>query len=441
MGQYTLYTYPNNKNSFKALITARYVGVQVDVPAFQMGKDNKTPEFLQKNPTGKVPTLDTPQGSVFESNAIARYLARLADKGLFGKTPIDMAHVEQWIDFFTTEVDPPLLSWVSPLFGFIPYDKKKEDAAIETIKKALKVLEGYLSSRTFLVGERVTLADIVGVANTFYGFTNVFDAQFREEFPCVTRWYQTCAHQPHFQAVLGKFELAKKRKTYDAEEIKKHQSQQQQQQQQPQQQQQKKPQQQQQPKKEAAPAADEDAKPAPKPKNPLDTLPPSKMILDSWKRLYSNTPASKFRDICIKGLWEGADIPNSPNNEHFEGYDPEGYCMFFCDFKYTDENTVNFIVMNKVGGFLQRIDYVRKYAFGVMCILKNEKGEFPIRGFWIFRGNDIPPIMKEECPDLDLYEWRRVDFKDEAQKKRLEDMLCEEEKIDGLEHVECKVFK
>ena len=32
-----------------------------------------------------------------------------------------------------------------------------------------------------------------------------------------------------------------------------------------------------------------------------------------------------------------------------------------------------------VGGFLQRIDYVRKHAFGVMCILKNEKGEFPIR--------------------------------------------------------------
>ena len=50
---------------------------------------------------------------------------------------------------------------------------QKEDAAVETVKKALKVVEGYLSSRTFLVGERITLADIVGVANTFYGFTNV----------------------------------------------------------------------------------------------------------------------------------------------------------------------------------------------------------------------------------------------------------------------------
>jgi Elongation factor 1 gamma, conserved domain len=58
---------------------------------------------------------------------------------------------------------------------------------------------------------------------------------------------------------------------------------------------------------------EEEAKP--KGKNPLDLLPPSKMVLDSWKRLYSNTPASQFRNIAIKGLWEGADIPNSPTNE------------------------------------------------------------------------------------------------------------------------------
>jgi hypothetical protein len=33
----------------------------------------------------------------------------------------------------------------------------------------------------------------------------------------------------------------------------------------------------------------------------------------------------------------------------------------------------------QVGGFLQRIDYVRKHAFAVMSILKDDKGQFPIR--------------------------------------------------------------
>ena len=109
--------------------------------------------------------------------------------------------------------------------------------------------------------------------------------------------------------------------------------------------------------------------------------------------------------------------------QHFAGFDPEGFSIWFCDYKYPEENTVNYIVMNKarprlhslvacgkfscnrcvpqygvgathagmhvrrvnattpaqVGGFLQRIDYVRKYAFGVMCILNDGKGQFPIR--------------------------------------------------------------
>ncbi len=103
----------------------------------------------------QVPTLETPQGGVWESNAIARYLARLADKGLFGKTAIDavrfpcflvnnhyicavnllgshsfaanlQAHVEQWIDFSTTEIDAPLCSWLYPLVypSHFPHDQK-----------------------------------------------------------------------------------------------------------------------------------------------------------------------------------------------------------------------------------------------------------------------------------------------------------------------------
>lgn len=33
--------------------------------------------------------------------------------------------------------------------------------------------------------------------------------------------------------------------------------------------------------------------------------------------------------------------------QHFEGFDPEGFSIWFCDYKYPEENTVNFIVMNK----------------------------------------------------------------------------------------------
>ncbi|KAJ0078044.1 hypothetical protein Patl1_36616 [Pistacia atlantica] len=63
-----------HKSPFKALIVAEYNGVQVKlVDNFKLGVTNKSPEFLKLNPIGKVPVLETPDGPVFESNAIARY--------------------------------------------------------------------------------------------------------------------------------------------------------------------------------------------------------------------------------------------------------------------------------------------------------------------------------------------------------------------------------
>ena len=42
--------------------------------------------------------------------------------------------------------------------------------------------------------------------------------------------------------------------------------------------------------------------------------------------------------------------------------------------------------MLQVGGFLQRIDYVRKYAFGAMCILKDSaSGQYPIKYAFLLR--------------------------------------------------------
>ena len=64
---------------------------------------------------------------------------------------------------------------------------------------------------------------------------------------------------------------------------------------------------------------------------------------------------------------------------------------------------------------MQRIDYVRKHAFAAICILKDPStGTFPIRGLFLFRGQGIPPIMKEECYDVDLYNWTKVDTTDEV---------------------------
>ena len=50
---------------------------------------------------------------------------------------------------------------------------QKEEAAIEAVKKGMGMLEKHLHSRTFLVGNSVTLADIVGACNLYWGYTKV----------------------------------------------------------------------------------------------------------------------------------------------------------------------------------------------------------------------------------------------------------------------------
>ena len=117
----TLYTYPGNFRAFKILIAAEYNGVAIDVPAFEMMKDNQTPEFRAMSPMGKVPVLKTPQGALFESNAIARYVARMRrDTELYGVSFFESGQVDSWIDFSTHELELAATMWLYPVIGYMP---------------------------------------------------------------------------------------------------------------------------------------------------------------------------------------------------------------------------------------------------------------------------------------------------------------------------------
>ncbi|KAL7002033.1 hypothetical protein U1Q18_003183 [Sarracenia purpurea var. burkii] len=413
-----------NKNAYKVLIAAEYSGIQVELAQnFEMGVSNKTPEFLKMNPLGKVPVLETPDGPIFESNAIARYVTRLKpDNPLLGSSLIENAHIEQWIDFASMEIDANILKWFLPRMGFIVYLPPAEEAAISALKRALGALNTHLASNTYLAGHSVSLADIIMTCNLYLGFTHIMTKSLTTEFPHVERYFWTMVNQPNVSKILGEVKQAEKvppvtttKKPSQPKESSKSKSKEE-------------------PKKEAKkepakPIAEtgeeEEEAPKPKPKNPLDLLPPSKMILDEWKRLYSNTKTN-FREVAIKGFWDM--------------YDPEGYSLWFCDYKYNNENTVSFVTLNKVGGFLQRMDLARKYAFGKMLVIGSEP-PFKVKGLWLFRGQEIPQFVLDECYDMELYDWTKVDLTDEAQKERVNQMIEDQEPFEGEPLLDAKCFK
>ncbi|XP_045817584.1 elongation factor 1-gamma-like isoform X1 [Trifolium pratense] len=456
----TLHATKENKNAYKTLITAEYAGVQVQlVPDFQMGVSNKTPQFLKMNPIGKVPVLETPHGPVFESNAIARYVARSSENTLFGSSPIDQvpvvstifiliyiayhcfrrliissfgnvllfhslcillfqAHVDQWIDFSSLEIDANIIKLYLPRLGFAPYLPPAEEAAIAALKRSFEALNTHLAQNTYLVGDSVTLADIITTVNLYLGFSKLLVKSFTSEFPHVERYFWTLVNQPNFRKILGQVKQTEAMPPIQSAKK-------------PAQPKESKPKTKEEPKKVAKSEPEkpkeeaEEEAPKPKPKNPLDLLPPSKMVLDDWKRLYSNTKTN-FREVAVNGFWDM--------------YDPEGYSLWFCDYKYNDENTVSFVTLNKVGGFLQRMDLARKYAFGKMLVIGSEP-PFKVKGLWLFRGQEIPKFVIDECYDMELYEWTKVDISDEAQKERASQMIEDAEPFEGEALLDAKCFK
>jgi len=414
-----IYTYPENPRVYKALIAAKYVGVEIEVPSFEMGTDNKTPEFLKKNPLGKVPVLETDDGnSVFESNAIARYVARLnPSANLFGKSVYEAALVDQWVDFTVGEIDLPANAWLLPISGYIPNNPQATAKAVQDIRKVLTILNNHLATRTFLVGERVTLADIIVVCSVLKLYQMVLDASFRKPFANTNRWFLTCVNQPQFKAVLGDVHLCEKaaqageaqpkkeQQQQPKKEEKKEQPKKEEKQEQPKKEQPKK----EQPKKEEKEEKEEeeeDYEEKPKTKNPLDLLPKSTFDIEEWKRTYSNKDTRKE---ALPWLWAN--------------FDPQGYSMWFADYKYNDELASVLYACNLAGGFIQRLDRLRKYGFATLVIFGTSNPDIVLSGVFIVRGTEIP-FELSDAPDYESYSFKKVDINDPAQKTLVENYLA-----------------
>ncbi|KAL2125885.1 hypothetical protein VTI74DRAFT_2362 [Chaetomium olivicolor] len=213
-----IYTYPNNYRVQRALALAALNGLELEVvPDFQMGVTNRSPEFLAKFPLGKVPAFESGDGSLHltEAQAIARYVAESGPKAaqLLGENPQTRALVEMWSCFAEQElasnVTPPLLMVVAKM---IPYDEGRYAQCVSAFERALKRVEVALQGgRKFLVGEQLTLADVMvfGVLQLASKF--VMDAEMRKEVPNVEAYLKGLMEVPEVKGAFGDLQLCETR--------------------------------------------------------------------------------------------------------------------------------------------------------------------------------------------------------------------------------------
>ncbi|MEO8466917.1 MAG: glutathione S-transferase family protein [Gammaproteobacteria bacterium] len=165
-----LFDYLDSGNGYKvrlllAQLGQRYDWTEVDIDA----GNTRTPEFLKRNPNGRIPTLELDNGTnLAESNAILWYLAEgtpfvPADK-------IARAQVLQWM-FFEQYSHEPYIATPRFIVKHLSADHARRAELPDRLARgrdALAVMETHLEGRQFFVGRRYSIADIA-----LYAYTHV----------------------------------------------------------------------------------------------------------------------------------------------------------------------------------------------------------------------------------------------------------------------------
>ncbi len=196
-----LFDYLDSGNGYKvrlllAQLGRRYDWTELDIDA----GETRTPEFLKRNPSGRVPTLELDDGtSLAESNAILWYLA--------GGTPFlpvdrhDQARVLQWM-FFEQNSHEPYVATPRYIVRHLSPDHPRRGELSDRLERgraALDVMEAHLAKREFFVAERYTIADIA-----LYAYTHVAPDGGHDlaPYPRINAWLARLAAQPGYIPLL-----------------------------------------------------------------------------------------------------------------------------------------------------------------------------------------------------------------------------------------------
>ena len=163
--------------------------------------ENRTPDFLQRNPLGKLPVLELDDGTnLTESLAIIEYLEeRYPEPPMIGVTPEERAHVRSVERFADVGVLMPIARAVhatrSPVG--LPPNPPLAEAALEAARSGLAELDARLAKSPFLAGDRVSIADCTLWAAL--GFASVFGIEPNPENENVSRWRREFGARPSTQ--------------------------------------------------------------------------------------------------------------------------------------------------------------------------------------------------------------------------------------------------
>ncbi|MDP1838245.1 MAG: glutathione S-transferase family protein [Reyranella sp.] len=192
----TLYDYMDSGNGYKVRLVLARLGLPYKLVLCDILKgETRTPEFLARNPNGRIPTLELEDGSFLaESGAIIWYLAD--GTPLAPKDRKARAETLQWM-FFEQYSHEPFIAvarfWKHYLPKLSPLQEMDLPNRMKGGYAALDVMEKHLAKNDFFVGGSFGLADIALYAYTHVAHEGEFDLS---KYPNINAWMARVAGQP-----------------------------------------------------------------------------------------------------------------------------------------------------------------------------------------------------------------------------------------------------
>ncbi len=201
-----LYNHPVAPNPRRVRIFAAEKDIKLQLEDIDLlGGQNRTPEFLAKNPSGAVPVLQLDDGSYLsESVAICRYLEGLRpEPNLFGRNLREQAEIEMWtrrMEFELTATIGAVVRHTAEIFrGVLPQFPDYGNAQRPIVQQRLERMDRELQDREFIAGNRFTMADIIGLVAIDIG-SALGNIKPDPALKNLARWYQTVSSRPSASA-------------------------------------------------------------------------------------------------------------------------------------------------------------------------------------------------------------------------------------------------
>ena len=214
----TITSYPGNFRVQRAHALAALGGLElVDAADFAMGVTNRTPEFLAKHPHGKVPVLETSDGfCLSEGQAICRFIAESGAKAdqLVGADPKTRARIEEWSCFAEQELSANLVpALVMTVFKMVPFDEARYNTHAANFQRALGKVQAALESGNgkFLVGDQITLADVMIAGVLFKAAKHLMDAEMVKSVPKVKEYLEGLCEIEEIKGAFGSLQVCEVR--------------------------------------------------------------------------------------------------------------------------------------------------------------------------------------------------------------------------------------